>query len=214
MVAVTQEWGIGNEGQLPWHPRRLHLDMGFLKYVTLNRYELANDGGMLFREAKGKNAVIMGRKTWESIPPQFRPMQGRHNIIITSDSSKADYGYDPDVYIVNSFDSACEKALQLAAPNDGQVFVLGGSGVYHMALTDLRCEAVFITRLIKHPPLPCTVFFPFEQLQTYPRIFNITDQVKALKLLLPKSARIDLHPDDKEVTEGDITYQFELHVRC
>jgi len=214
VVAVTREWGIGNEGQLPWHPRRLHLDMGFLRHITLNGYELIEDGGVRLGEAKRKNAVIMGRKTWESIPPRFRPMEGRHNIVITSNPGDFDCRGSQDVCAVSSFDSACEKALQLTAPSDGQVFILGGGGIYDMALIDPRCEAVFITRFTEHPPLPCTVFFPSERLQAYTKIFNVTDKVdKALRSSLPKSAKIDLHSDDRKVTEGDITYQFELHAR-
>lgn len=90
VVAVTDSWGIGNNGTLPWHPKRLALDMAFLKFVTTNRYELTNEGNVEFSPVPEgtRNAVIMGRKTWDSIPPKFKPMEGRINIVITSDVAK------------------------------------------------------------------------------------------------------------------------------
>ena len=53
---------IGREGALPWH---LPQDMAH------------------FRQATAGCAVIMGRKTWDSLPPRFRPLPGRMNIVIT-----------------------------------------------------------------------------------------------------------------------------------
>lgn len=90
VVAVTSDWGIGNNGMLPWHPKRLALDMTFLKFVTTNRYELTDEGNVEFLPVPEgvQNAVIMGRKTWDSIPPKFKPMEGRINIVITSDVAK------------------------------------------------------------------------------------------------------------------------------
>ena len=85
VVAVTAEWGIGRGGELPWHPRRLALDLAFLKHVTLSQYALAGSSGVTFAPPPGdaRNAVIMGRRTWESLPPRFRPMAGRTNIVVT-----------------------------------------------------------------------------------------------------------------------------------
>jgi dihydrofolate reductase len=63
VVAFDEEGGIGREGQLPWHAAE---DMRFFKSVT--------SGG----------TVVMGRKTWESIPEKFRPLPGRRNIVLSS----------------------------------------------------------------------------------------------------------------------------------
>ena len=55
---------IGKEGKLPWH---LPEDLAHFKRVTMGC------------------PVIMGRKTWDSLPPKFRPLPGRANIVITRD---------------------------------------------------------------------------------------------------------------------------------
>lgn len=70
IVAQTRERGIGFQGGLPWP--RLPLDMK--RFVDLSSITSQPDL---------QNAVIMGRKTWDSIPPAFRPLKNRVNIIIT-----------------------------------------------------------------------------------------------------------------------------------
>jgi dihydrofolate reductase len=85
VVAVTREFGIGNKGNLPWAPKRLNLDLAFLKLVTTCKYTLVEDGVEFEELSDCKNIVIMGRKTWDSIPSRFKPMDGRINIIITGD---------------------------------------------------------------------------------------------------------------------------------
>jgi dihydrofolate reductase len=72
MVAATSEThGIGIKGTLPW---RLRGDMNFFRQLTTHFQE----PGM-----SGKNTVIMGRKTWDSIPSKFRPLPERRNIVLT-----------------------------------------------------------------------------------------------------------------------------------
>lgn len=68
IVAATKSNGIGQNSRLPW---RLPKEMAYFAHVTSNAPE-------------GKsNAVVMGRKTWESIPKKFRPLPKRTNIVIS-----------------------------------------------------------------------------------------------------------------------------------
>jgi dihydrofolate reductase/thymidylate synthase len=69
IVACDANRGIGLEGSVPW---RLRGDMAYFKRKTS---AVEKEGNV--------NAVIMGRKTWESIPAKFRPLPGRLNIILT-----------------------------------------------------------------------------------------------------------------------------------
>jgi hypothetical protein len=69
VVAVTKEWGIGFRGSMPWH---LPEDMAYFKTLT----SATRDSGSM-------NAVIMGRKTWDSIPAKFRPLSERINVVIS-----------------------------------------------------------------------------------------------------------------------------------
>ena len=68
IVAATSTNGIGKGGQLPW---RLPKEMAYFAKVT----NAAPEGKT--------NAVIMGRNTWESIPPKFQPLQKRTNIVLS-----------------------------------------------------------------------------------------------------------------------------------
>ena len=69
VVAAGRALGIGKGGGLPW---KLPGDMAYFKELTT-----ATRGG-------GKrNAVVMGRGTWESIPPRFRPLPGRVNVVLS-----------------------------------------------------------------------------------------------------------------------------------
>ena len=67
IVAMDEDGCIGNQGDLPW---RLKSDMQRFKTLT---------------EAYGFNAVIMGRKTWDSLPDSFRPLPERINIVMSRD---------------------------------------------------------------------------------------------------------------------------------
>ncbi len=70
IVACTPNMGIGINGSLPW---RLPKDQKYFKDVTTATCD-----------EKTKNCCIMGRKTWESIPVKFRPLEGRVNLVLSS----------------------------------------------------------------------------------------------------------------------------------
>ena len=96
---------IGKDGVMPWHVPE---DLAHFKAVTA-------DG-----------AVIMGRKTWDSLPPRFRPLPGRRNIVITRQLDWATDGADT----VHSLD----EALALARASDEPVWVIGGAEIFALAL--------------------------------------------------------------------------------
>lgn len=75
IVAATEELGIGVLNNLPW---RIPKDMAFFKHATT----------VVPKESPNKeNVVIMGRVTWESIPPKFRPLDNRFNIVVSRNPS-------------------------------------------------------------------------------------------------------------------------------
>lgn len=115
VVAATKEMGIGKDGKLPWN---LPFDLKFFKDVTL---QTSNSDKL--------NAVIMGRKTWESIPLKFRPLPGRLNIVLTR-SRDFDAGDLDKVKGCDSMDSALR--LLAMCPYDlsiEKVFVIGGGQI-------------------------------------------------------------------------------------
>ena len=104
VVAYDTDRTIGREGELPW-AGQLPADMRHFKELT-----------------NGKS-VIMGRKTFESLPEAFRPLPNRQNIILSL-SAKAIAGAD----VVNSFDEALKVAQHDA-------LVIGGAQVYQQAIS-------------------------------------------------------------------------------
>ena len=88
IVAATMNNGIGSSGRLPW---RLPREMAYFAKITTLVPEAASSESGGTRPAdtiSGKNAVIMGRSTWESIPLAFRPLKGRINIILSRGDMK------------------------------------------------------------------------------------------------------------------------------
>ncbi len=104
IAALTKDKVIGKDNSLIWN---LPEDLQNFKKITSG------------------HPVIMGRKTWESIPEKFRPLPGRRNIVISSSVKKLD-GADvfDDVY----------KAIEDAQKSDDEVFVIGGSTVYRQTV--------------------------------------------------------------------------------
>merc|ERR550519_43965 len=96
-----------------------------------------------------KNAVIMGRNTWESIPEKFRPLQGRLNIVVTSRALPSDVSTVPSL----------TAALALCDEETiDKIFIIGGSRMYEEAIALAQCTEVFMTRVGKK--FDCDVFFP------------------------------------------------------
>jgi dihydrofolate reductase len=84
-----------------------------------------------FREVTSGCPVVMGRRTWESLPPRFRPLPGRHNIVVTRQTQWAAQGAE----VAASLPQALERARAVAAAAGArQVCVLGGGEVYAQAL--------------------------------------------------------------------------------
>ncbi|KAL5073624.1 hypothetical protein RYX36_012608 [Vicia faba] len=144
VVAATKDMGIGKDGKLPW---RLPTDLKFFKEITMT----TNESGK-------KNAVVMGRKTWESIPFQFRPLPGRLNVVLTR-SGSFDVKAAENVVICGSMSSALE--LLAASPyctSIEKIFVIGGGEIFRDALNAPECEAIHITEI--HTSIECDTFMP------------------------------------------------------
>ncbi len=94
---------IGRDGQLPWH---LPEDLAHFKRTTLGC------------------PVIMGRKTWDSLPPRFRPLPGRANIVVTRQKDWKENGAQPA--------SDLDHALQICEQS-ADVWVIGGAQLYALA---------------------------------------------------------------------------------
>ncbi|HET6817849.1 MAG TPA: dihydrofolate reductase [Mycobacteriales bacterium] len=107
---------IGLDGAIPWH---LPEDLQMFKRLTMGA------------------TVVMGRATWESLPPSVRPLPGRRNVVVTHQES-----FDAEGAEVTS---SLEAALDDSA---GDVWVIGGASLYEQALD--RADQVVRTRVHVH----------------------------------------------------------------
>src|ERR1700733_8764651 len=138
IVAFDSQYGIGKAGQLPWH---LPADLKHFKEIT----------STVTNSAK-KNAVIMGRKTWDSLPPKFRPLPGRVNMVLSKEGK-----LNLPSGVLSS--SSLENALtQLSSPDIESVFVIGGAQIYAHAMEHPLCQKLYVTHV--QGEYGCDAFFP------------------------------------------------------
>jgi dihydrofolate reductase len=108
IAALTKNHVIGKNNDLPWH---LPDDMKYFMNTT-----------------KG-HVVIMGRKNYDSLPPKFKPLKDRHNIVISAQPNYA----APGAIVVDSWEKALAEATRNTAINS-EVFVIGGAQIYNLAM--------------------------------------------------------------------------------
>lgn len=104
IFAKARNGVIGKDNTLPWH---LPEDLAHFKRVTMGC------------------PVIMGRKTWDSLPPKFRPLPGRANIVVTRQENWHENGSQPA--------RSMREALQICEQH-AHVWVIGGAQLYALAL--------------------------------------------------------------------------------
>jgi len=129
---MDREHGIARDGDMPWH---LPGDLKYFAKLTTG---------------KGNHVVIMGRKTWDTIPARYRPLPRRRNIVVSRQAGLELEGAETA--------TSLDMALDLASSSAGSVFVIGGAQIYALALAHAGCQGVYITEI--DYDFGCSVFFP------------------------------------------------------
>jgi dihydrofolate reductase len=128
VVAIdASTYGIGHQGKIPWYSPK---DLSYFKSVTLGN-----------PPSHKKNAVIMGRITWDSIK---KPLAGRVNIVVST-TLKPDSLMGGDLVFVKSFEQAimlCEARRDI-----DDIFAIGGVNIYKEALKYTLLRRVYITEV-------------------------------------------------------------------
>ena len=124
IVAIGRNYELGKDNDLIWHFKE---DMKFFKNTTMN------------------HTVIMGRKTFESLP---KALPNRTNVVITSNK---DYQVD-GVIVLSSF----EEALEYIKNEDDECFIIGGASIYKMFLE--YAHTLYITKI--NDSALADVYFP------------------------------------------------------
>lgn len=109
--AQTTKGVIGRGGTMPWH---LPEDLKHFSSLTTG------------------HPVIMGRKTWESFPPKYRPLPGRTNIVVTRQENWAGSPEAEGAVVVSSLDEALLESQ--FAPGNDHVWIVGGGEIYRQSM--------------------------------------------------------------------------------
>jgi len=165
VIGAVSSNGVYGEGDIiPWYSK-----------VDIDHFKRQTTG----------HTVVMGHRTWESLPKKFRPLLNRHNIVVTRSMELS----VPDISTVSSI----EEAISIARTE--KVFVIGGSRLWYLAM-DIADEAL-ITIVGKH--------FPITQSVTH----------IAKDLLLPFKTWPEFYLKDsreeQEIIHGEITNLCFLH---
>jgi dihydrofolate reductase len=115
LAAVARNGVIGRDGTIPW---RLAEDMQRFRALTMG------------------HPVVMGRRTWESLPDRFRPLPGRRNVVVTRNADWRGEGADRA--------GSLEEALELIAGAE-RGFAIGGAELYASALP--RADELVLTEI-------------------------------------------------------------------
>jgi len=136
IVAVSEDWGIGKDNELLWH---ISEDLKRFKRLTFG------------------NTVIMGKRTWESLPR--RPLPGRRNIVLTDDKTET-IENAVTAYSIEDSLSKCEK--------NEEIFIMGGGSIYRQFMP--FADRLYITHV--HKKAPADIYFPEIDL----KIWKITEK--------------------------------------
>ena len=136
IAAVSENHVIGKDNDIPWY---IPEDM------------------KLFKKLTSGHPVIMGRKTYESLPDKFKPLPGRLNMILSRDENSVQEG----AYVYNSMEEILSSLKDENPSVDGidydQVFIIGGQQIYELTLS--LADRLEITH-VKKTILSGDSFFP------------------------------------------------------
>ena len=142
LLAASENNVIGKDNKIPWY---LPADLRYFKKLT------------------AEHVVIMGRKTWESLPPQFRPLPGRINLVL---SRQPGLKLPSSVLKAESLDKSLERLSQKPFRDSiDRIFVIGGEQIFREAIVHSACHKLYLTHILRS--FDCDCFFPQEKLSLY-----------------------------------------------
>ncbi|WEL37760.1 dihydrofolate reductase [Encephalitozoon hellem] len=196
IVAFAKNKGIGKNNRLPWPP--LRTDMSWFRTLSQSVPLITSD--RIDLSPSSSNAVVMGRKTWDSIPPRFRPLPNRTNIVLSR---------RPGISTENTlFISAFGDIEHLRIPSSSMVFVIGGHDIYSLAIQSGRAHIIFATEISES--LECDVFFPRIDWDAYERR-DITREVSGL--VGKDLADAFYNTEANAFTENGITFKMFIYIK-
>ncbi len=140
VVAHDLNFGIGKNNDLLCH---LPEDMNYFKKLTSKTTDLTK-----------QNIVILGRKTYESIPEKFRPLPDRINIVISSKNNN----FKNTIHANSPENALTIAAKKISEKKAETIFCIGGSQIYNYFINHNNCRYLYVTRINK--VFKADAFFP------------------------------------------------------
>ncbi len=152
IVATDKDGGISSDNKIPWNYDEV---FKFSRQTTVGKF-------------RNKNYVIMGRRTFETIPKNQRPLSDRQNVIITRTLKQEEY---PNLLICTSFEEAL-ISIGHRPSQYNEIFIIGGEQIYNLVVDKYLylCDKIYITKF--KSTFNCDKFFPLERVSNLPRIKN------------------------------------------
>lgn len=127
ILALDEQNGLGKDWDLAW---KIKEDMQYFKEITV------------WTSAK-QNAVIMWRKTWDSIPEKYKPLPDRINCILSRN-----FEFEDDFWEIRKF-SSFDLALEKLNSDDNiwEIFIIGWAKIYNIGLENTNLWKVYLTRV-------------------------------------------------------------------
>lgn len=172
IVGMCKNGGIGFKGGIPWYFKK---DMKFFKNITsgISDEDTAisiilgrtPDRRLNDNDNVNKNAIVMGRTTWDSIPN--KPLKNRDNIILTKSNNceyieylKKNNIYNSNVSVFNDFDTILKSCY---SKNYNNLWIIGGESIYSLMMLNKYyyslIDNIYITEI--DADYKCDVYSPF-----------------------------------------------------
>ncbi|MCA9375900.1 MAG: dihydrofolate reductase [Candidatus Doudnabacteria bacterium] len=148
IAAADSNFGIGKQGDLPW---RLKKELAYFTRVTTTT-----------EDPHKQHMVVMGQRTWESLPPSFRPLPHRKNVVLTDDASFTAEGAE----VAHSL----EEAYDTADDSIESIFIIGGGYTYKTTIDRPETDGVYLTHV--EGDFGCDTFFP-----PIPEVFSVVTEL-------------------------------------
>lgn len=173
ILAVDEKNGIWKNWTIPWHIKE---DLEYFKKITTQNDDLAK-----------LNALIMWRRTWDSIPSRFRPLSDRINCILTKTIHTNDTDSKIDDFVL--YFNSLEKCMQELSTKDNldEIFIIWWASLYNELVNDKSVHKIYITKI--KWDFACDTFFDW----------------------IPENFELESTSEDKK--EWDYSFKFEVYKR-
>lgn len=188
------DFGIGIGGKLPW---KLSKEMTYFRQTTSSTFDPTK-----------RNAVVMGRKTWDSIPNKFRPLSKRLNVVVSRGFS-SEWDLHGDVVSSNSLHGSLQTLKKNSELyNIERIYIIGGAEIYNQTLE--LTEYMLMTKVYPmSDELSSIKMNTFLDKQIV--LKNFEEDSSEIRNFLPPF--VELPDDCKMLKEGDYCYKFTLYKR-